>query len=69
VIAGTTPDRRGTEPGVPEPPQLYERFAATYPSGTVIESFYAGGATLREAQVGHPMATASAVKESRVIER
>jgi hypothetical protein len=66
VIAGTTPDRRGTEPGVPEPPQLYERFAATYPSGTVIESFYAGGATLHEVHVTHPLAVVEADQDSRV---
>jgi hypothetical protein len=45
----------------PEPVPLYERFTVTYPSGTVIESFYAGGATLREAQVSHPMATVEAI--------
>jgi len=48
----------------PEP--LYERFTATYPSGTVIESYYAGGATLREVQVSHPMAGIDAVEDSRV---
>jgi hypothetical protein len=32
-------DQRDT----PEPEALYERFTVTYPGGTVIESFYAGG--------------------------
>jgi hypothetical protein len=45
------------EAGVAEPPALYERFTVTYPSGTVIQSFYSGGATLREVQMSHPMAT------------
>jgi hypothetical protein len=62
----TTPGDRGTEPGVPEPPALYERFTVTYPSGTFIESFYASGATLREARVTHPMAIVEAVEASRV---
>ena len=53
-----TLDATVADPGVPEPPALYERFTVTYPSGTVIESFYAGGATLREVQVTHPLASA-----------
>jgi hypothetical protein len=32
----------------------YERFTATYPSGTVVMSFYAGGAPLEEVRVTHP---------------
>ena len=58
----------GMEPGVPEPPPvpLYERFTATYQSGTVIEPYYSGGATLREARVTHPLATVEAVEDSRV---
>lgn len=66
VRAGTTPDRRGTEPGVPEPPPLYERFTVTYPSGTVIPSFYAGGATLIEVRVTHPLAVVEAIEDSLV---
>ncbi|MGH8589437.1 MAG: hypothetical protein ACREXX_08925 [Gammaproteobacteria bacterium] len=46
----------------PEPEPRYERFAVTYPSGTVIESFYAGGTTLREVKVTHPMATVEPVE-------
>jgi len=38
----------------------------TYPSGTVIPSFYCGGATLREVQVSHPLATVEPVEDSRV---
>jgi hypothetical protein len=33
----------------------YERFTATYPSGTVVMSFYAGGAPLEEARMTHPV--------------
>ena len=62
MIAGTTPGGRDMEPGVLEPLALYERFTVTYPSGTVIESFYAGGATLREVQVAHPMAVVEEVE-------
>lgn len=62
----TTPGGRGTEPGVPEPPALYERFTVTYPSGTVIPSFYCGGATLLEVRVTHPLAVVEAIEASRV---
>jgi hypothetical protein len=62
MIARAAPSGRGTEPGVPEPPALYERFTVTYPSGTVIESFYACGATLMEVRVTHPMATVEPVE-------
>ncbi|MGH8589172.1 MAG: hypothetical protein ACREXX_07485 [Gammaproteobacteria bacterium] len=37
----------------PEPAPRYERFIVTYMSGTVVEAFYPGGATLREVEVGH----------------
>jgi hypothetical protein len=60
MIAGTAPSGRGT--GVPKPPALYERFTVTYPSGTVIESVYAGGATLAEVCVTHPLATVEPVE-------
>ena len=50
----------------PEPVPRFERFTVTYPSGTVIPSFYCGGVTLREVQVTHPMATVKAVSDSRV---
>lgn len=50
-----------------EPVPLYERFAVAYSaSDTVIESYYPGGATLREAQVGHPLAKVEPVEDSRV---
>lgn len=62
----SSPSGCGTEPGVPEPPARYERFTVTYPSGTVIESFYTGGATLREVRVTHPMAKVEAVEDSLV---
>jgi hypothetical protein len=39
----------------PEPAR-FERFNVTYPSGTVTEAYYCGGATLREVQVTHPLA-------------
>lgn len=61
-------DRRGHTRGprhgtrVPEPPALYERCTVTYPSVTVIESFYAGGATLMEVGVTHPLATVEPVE-------
>jgi hypothetical protein len=40
----------------------------TYPSGTVIESYYLieGGGTLRQVQVEHPMATVEPVSDSRM---
>jgi hypothetical protein len=42
------------------------RFTVTYPSGTVIPSFYAGGATLIEVRVTHPLAAVEVVEESLV---
>jgi hypothetical protein len=48
----------------PEP--RFERFTATYSSGTVIPSFYPGGVTLTEARVGHPLAVVEAVEASLV---
>jgi hypothetical protein len=54
----STPDE-ATEP-------RFERFTITYASGTVIPSFYPGGATLTEAQVTHPTATVEPVSDSRV---
>jgi hypothetical protein len=49
----------------PEP--RYERFTVQYPvSGTTIDAYYCGGATLREAQVGHPMAVVAVVADSQV---
>ena len=49
----------------PEPVPLYERFTVTYLSGTVIES-YAGGATLIEVRVTHPLAVVEAIEDSSV---
>ena len=40
-VSARMPRSEAMEPGVPEPPALYERFTVTYPSGTVIPSFYA----------------------------
>jgi len=54
-----------TATDTPEP--CFERFTVAYSaSGTVIPSFYCGGATLREVQVSHPLATVEAVEDSRV---
>ena len=50
----------------PEPVPRFERFTVTYPSGTVIPSFYCGGVTLREVQVTHPLAVVEVVEDSRV---
>lgn len=49
----------------PEPAPRFERFRLTYPSGTVIDAYYASGATLREAEVSHPLAVVEAVESSR----
>jgi hypothetical protein len=51
-----------------QPVPRYERFTVTYPSGTVIESYYLieGGGTLRQVQVEHPMATVEPVSDSRM---
>lgn len=57
---------KGTTADTPEPAPLFEHFTATYPSGAAILSFYAGGATLREVQVGHALATVEPVEDSRV---
>ncbi len=40
----------------PEPEPLYSRYRLAYPSGTVVEPYYAGGATLGEVRVTHPLA-------------
>jgi hypothetical protein len=52
----------------PEPVPRYERFRVTYPSGTVIESYYliGGGGTLRQVQVEHPLAKVEADQDSLV---
>jgi hypothetical protein len=42
------------------------RVTVTYPSGTVIESFYAGGATLSEVRATHPLAVVDAIEDSLV---
>jgi hypothetical protein len=65
MIGAATHGGRGMEPGVPEPPAVYERFTVTYPSGTVIPSFYTGGATLIEVRVAHPLAVVEAVEDFR----
>ena len=46
----------------PDPIPRFERFRLVYPSGTVIESYYCGGATLREVQVTHPLAVVEVVE-------
>jgi hypothetical protein len=52
-------------PDAPEP--RFENFTVAYSeSGTVIPSFYPGGATLTEARVGHPLAKVEADEASRV---
>jgi hypothetical protein len=65
-VSARMPRSEAMELGVPEPPALYERFTVTYPSGTVIPSFYAGGATLIEVRVTHPLATVDAIEDSLV---
>lgn len=45
---------------------LHERFRLTYPSGTVVMPFYAGGASLEEVAVTHRMAEVEAVEDSWV---
>jgi hypothetical protein len=37
-----------------------------YPSGTVVDAFYAGGATLEEVRVTHPLAVVEVFEDSRV---
>jgi len=49
----------------PEPAPRFERFRLTYPTGTVIESFYADGATLEEVRVMHPLARVEVVAEAK----
>ena len=49
-----------------DPAPRFERFTVTYPSGTVIPSFYAGGALLEEVRVTHPLAVVEAVEDSLV---
>ncbi|MDQ3776257.1 MAG: hypothetical protein M3461_18820 [Pseudomonadota bacterium] len=49
-------------PDTPEPVPHFECFRLVYPSGTVIESYYPGGATLREVQVTHPLAAVEVVE-------
>jgi hypothetical protein len=53
----------------PEPAPRFERFRITYPSGTVLDSYYLieGGGTLRAVQLEHPLATVEAVEGSLVI--
>lgn len=50
----------------PEPEPRYERYILEYPSGTVVIAFYAGGTTLGEVRVTHPLAVVEAVEASRV---
>jgi hypothetical protein len=44
----------------------YEWFHVTYPSGTVVMSFYPGGEPLEEVRVTHPMAVVEVVEDSLV---
>jgi hypothetical protein len=54
-------------PDASEPEPRFERFVATYPAtGTAIECWYHGGATLAEVRILHPLATVEAVEDSRV---
>ncbi|MGH8584654.1 MAG: hypothetical protein ACREWE_00165 [Gammaproteobacteria bacterium] len=49
----------------PELEPRYERFRLTYPSGTVVESYYGpDGADLEEVRVAHPLATVEPVEAS-----
>ena len=48
----------------PEPAPLFERFRVTYPSGTTFDSHWPGGATLREVELAHLMATVEPVEVS-----
>jgi hypothetical protein len=54
--------REVTASDTPELTPHYERFTVTYPSGTVVMSFYAGGAPLEEVRVTHPLAVVVASK-------
>jgi hypothetical protein len=47
----------------PEPVPRFERFLIRYPSGTTFDSHWPGGATLREVELAHPMATVEVVEE------
>jgi hypothetical protein len=51
-------------PDAPEP--RFENFTVAYESGVVIEAYYPTGATLREARVGHVLATVEPVESSRI---
>jgi hypothetical protein len=50
----------------PEPEPRYSRYRRAYPSGTVVEPFYAARATLREVRLTHPMAKGEPVEDSLV---
>jgi hypothetical protein len=50
-----------------EPTPRYKRYRLAYSSGTVVQAYYCGGATLREVAVLHPMARVEAVEDLRVI--
>jgi hypothetical protein len=58
-LAGDEHDYRNPEP-------RYERYRLTYPSGTVVNAYYAGGAPLEEVRVTHPLAIVEGVEDSRV---
>ncbi len=44
------------------PAPRYEHFRLVYPSGTVVESYCPGGATLGEVRALHPMATVEVIE-------
>lgn len=48
------PGGEGMTTDTPEIEPRYERYRLAYPSGTVVMSFYAGGATLEEVRVTTP---------------
>jgi hypothetical protein len=48
------------------PPRYPKRYHLAYPSGTVVEAFYAGGAPLEEVRVTHPLAVVEAFEDSLV---
>ena len=55
---------KGMTTDTPDPTPLFEHFLIRYPSGTTFDSYWPGGATLREVELAHPMATVEPVEVS-----